>query len=139
MPREDIEIHRRLIETINDDDLESELELIHPDLELFPREDEPEAGVHHGREGYLEYIRFFDEVFADYRLEVEEYVEVGDYLLVIARAGGTARGSGVPLENVAGFDRPVVWLWRFRDGMGIERREYRTRAEALEAAARLQR
>ncbi len=133
MSQENIEIVRRLYERVAAGDIEGELEFIHPDIELFPREDEPNARVYRGRDGYREYVTFWDDVWDDYEVEIEEYIDAGEYLVVVGRARGKGRSSGLRLEDIQAFDKPMVWLWRFCDGMGIERREYRTKAEALAA------
>jgi ketosteroid isomerase-like protein len=129
MSNENVEVIRLLGQRANAGDREGVLELIHPDLELFPPEDEPEArAVYRGREGWLEYAAHWDETFAHWQTEVHEYIDAGEYVVVVARIRATGRASGAEVED------SVVWLWRVRDGMGIEHREYRSRAEALEAA-----
>jgi ketosteroid isomerase-like protein len=129
MSRENVDVIRLLGERASAGDREGVLELIHPDLELFPPTDEPEAkSVYRGREGWVEYAAYWDEAFAHWEVEVEEYIDVGEYVVVVARLRATGRASGAEVEDSA------VWLWRVRDGMGIEHREYRTKEEALEAA-----
>jgi ketosteroid isomerase-like protein len=129
MSEENVEVIRLLDERSNAGDSEGVLELIHPDLELFPPEDEPEAkSVYRGREGWREYAAYWEETFAHWATEVHEYIDAGEYVVVVARIRATGRASGVAVEDSA------VWLWRVRDGMGIEFREYRTKEQALEAA-----
>jgi ketosteroid isomerase-like protein len=129
MSQENVEVIRSLTEKINAGDTEGELELIHPDLELFPPEDEPEAKeVYRGREGYREYSSYWTDTFDQWQTEVEEYIDAGEYVVVVGQAHATGRASGARVETYA------TWVWRVRDGMGIECREYRTREEALEAA-----
>jgi ketosteroid isomerase-like protein len=127
--QENVEVIRLLNERINAGDRDGVLELIHPDLELFPPEDEPEAkSVYRGRAGWLEYAAYWEETFAHWEGEVGEYIDAGEYVVVVGRIRAIGRASGVPVEDSA------VWLWRVRDGMGIECREYRTKEDALEAA-----
>jgi ketosteroid isomerase-like protein len=130
MSQENVEVIRLLAERINAGTVEDELELIHPDLELFPPEDEPEArsGVYRGREGWREYSAFWDESFDHYNVEVDEYIDAGEYVVVVGQVRATGRASGAQVESSA------VWAWRVRDGMGIEFREYGTKEQALEAA-----
>ncbi len=130
MSQENVELIRLLAERINAGTVEDELELIHPDLELFPPEDEPEArsGVYRGRKGWREYSAFWDESFDQYNVEADEYIDAGEYVVVVGQVRATGRASGAQVES------PAVWLWRVRDGMGIEFREYGTKEQALEAA-----
>jgi ketosteroid isomerase-like protein len=58
----------------------------------------------------------------------DDFIEApGDRVLVLARHGGTGRGSGVRV------DAPVAHVFTLRDGKVIEWRAYLDRAEALEA------
>jgi ketosteroid isomerase-like protein len=133
MFEENVDIRRRLFERINAGDVDGELELIHPDIEWYARPDDFEGRLIRGREDCRAEVVATNAVFADYRLEVEEYIDAGEHLLVIGRARGKGRTSGVRLEDFHELGRPRVWSWRFRDGMGIECREFRTKEEALEA------
>jgi ketosteroid isomerase-like protein len=129
MSQENVEVIRSLTERINAGDEEGVLELIHPDLELFPPEDEPEAKeVYRGREGYREYSSYWTDTFDQWHTEVEEYIDRREYVVVVGRTYARGRASGARVEGSA------TWVWRVRDRMGIECREYRTKEEALEAA-----
>jgi ketosteroid isomerase-like protein len=131
---ENVEIHRRLLERINAGDIEGQLEFIHPDLEVYGRPDEPDMSVLHGHAGWRKDAALFAAVVDDYEFEVEEYIDAGEYLVVVGRPRGRYRSSGIRLEAMEDVERPSVWVWRFRDGKGIECRHFRTREEALEAA-----
>ena len=129
MSQEDVEVIRSLTERINAGDMEGVLELIHPDLELFPPEDEPEAkAVYRGREGYREYSSYWTDNFDQWQTEIDEYIDAGEYVVVVGRVYARGRASGARVEDSA------AWVWRPRDLMAIECREYGTREEALEAA-----
>ena len=129
MSQENVEVIRSLTERINAGDWERVLELIHPDLELFPPEDEPEAkAVYRGREGYREYSSYWIDTFDQWQTEVDEYIDASEYVVVVARVHARGRVSGARVEDSG------AWVWRVRDGMGIECREYRTKEEALQAA-----
>jgi ketosteroid isomerase-like protein len=131
MSQENVEIHRRLQARIDAGDIEGQLEFIHPEIEILGRDFD--WRVLRGREGWRELDARDHELFDEWRFEVEEYIDAGEYLIVIGRARGRGRSSGVRLEEVDAGP-PSVYLWRFRDGMGIECRECRTKEEALEAA-----
>ena len=129
MSQENVEVIRSLTEMSNAGDIEGVLPLIHPDLELFPPEDEPEAkAVYRGRGGYREYSLYWIDTFDQWQTEVDEYIDAGEYVVVVGRVYATGRASGAQVEDSA------TWVWRLRDRMAIESREYRTKEEALEAA-----
>jgi ketosteroid isomerase-like protein len=128
MSDENVAIIRRLAELVNAGDLEAELGLIHPAVELFTYEEEPEAGVYRGHEGYREYARSWLDTFDDYHVEVDELIDAGDSVVAVARIRATGRSSGAAIEE------SNVWLYRIRDGMVSECRWCRTKLEALEAA-----
>jgi ketosteroid isomerase-like protein len=87
MSSENIEVIRSLTERINAGDTEGVMELIHPDLELFPPDDEPEAkAVYRGREGYREYSSYWSDTFDQWQTEVDEYIDAGEYVMVVARS-----------------------------------------------------
>jgi ketosteroid isomerase-like protein len=130
MSHENVDIHRRLQERIDAGDIDGQLEFIHPDIELVGHDFE----VFNGREGWRELDARDHDLFDQWRFEVEEYIDAGEYLVVVGRPRGTARSSGVRLEDLDAIEPSAVYLWRFRDGMAIECRECRTKAEALEAA-----
>ena len=81
------------------------------------------------RKDAAESLEFFDNL----HFEVVEYVDAGEYLVVIGRLRGKGQASGVPLEDLNALDPPQVRLWRFRDGLAIEFHAFRTKEEALEA------
>jgi ketosteroid isomerase-like protein len=118
---------RSLVERINAGDVEGQLEFIHPDVVRHAPEDEPEGGTYRGLDGYREYSADWTDTFEAYHAEIEEYIDAGECVIVIGRIEATGPNSGVRVES------PGIWVWRLRDGLGIECREYRTRAEALEA------
>jgi hypothetical protein len=132
MPEGNVDIHRRLQERIDAGDIEGQLEFIHPEIELVGQDFE--VSVLRGREGWRELDARDHDLFENWWFEVEEYIEAGEYLVVVGRPRGRARASGVRLEDLDAIEPPAVYIWRFRDGLAIECRECRTRAEALAAA-----
>ena len=128
MSRENVEIVRLLAERVNAGDLEAELELIHPEVELVTYEGEPEAGVYRGHEGYREYARSWIDALDEHHVEVDELIDAGDYVVAVARFRGIGHSSGTAIEQ------PSVWLYRVRDGLVSECRWCRTKTEALEVA-----
>jgi hypothetical protein len=81
--------------------------LVGDDFELHDHE-LPDSSVHHGREGWLEWVTNWQQAFDDYSLERVEQVEVDDgRVLTIHRLRARGRLSGVRLE------RTDAQLWTF--------------------------
>ncbi len=76
-------------------------------------------------EGYLQGNL---DVFAEFAVEAREYIDLGEFVIVIGGVRGRGRISGAPVSG------DEVWLWRFRHGKAVENWECGTKAAALEAA-----
>ena len=72
-------------------------------------------------------LRSVFEIYEDFRVEAEEYIDAGEVVVVVARARGTARGSGLDT------DQRFAFAWTVRDGRPVRMEQYRTRADALKA------
>ena len=69
------------------------------------------------------------EPFDDYRFEVVEEAEVGDQVLIGLTQRGRGKASGIAVES-------EVWhLWTVEDGKATRAQMFRTRADAVAAAA----
>jgi ketosteroid isomerase-like protein len=128
MSQENVEIMRRVIERWNRGDLEGVLALFSADVECFPAAGQPESQSFRGRDGFAEYAKGWLDAFDTYALEASEYLDLGEYVVVLGRVVGRGRQSGA---EVSADD---AWLYRLRDGQVIEYRECGTKAKALEAA-----
>lgn len=83
---------------------------------------------YHGIEGVEAATRDFFEPWDWFRQEAEEFIDLGDQVVVATRTHARMKGSDRELEGTAAD------LWTFRDGKVIRFRLFDTRAEALEAA-----
>jgi ketosteroid isomerase-like protein len=82
-----------------------------------------------GPEELAEYMRqTFDLVWAEFRVEAEEFVDAGDRIVVGGRIRGRGHGSGVKVDG------PVFMVWTFSDGRAVLQQWFADRSEALEAA-----
>jgi ketosteroid isomerase-like protein len=79
--------------------------------------------------------RLLSEVFAtyfsgwlDYRVEIQEAIDVGNDVILVLHETARLRGSDT------GLDRELVQVWTFRNGLAVSHRVFPTKAEALEAA-----
>jgi ketosteroid isomerase-like protein len=83
--------------------------LVGPDFEIHDHE-LPDSAVHHGREGWRQWTRDWEQAFDDYSLERLEQVEIDERrVLTVHRLRARGRSSGVQLE------RTDAQLWTFSD------------------------
>src|SRR5919204_3147491 len=128
MPHENAELARKGYEAFARRDFDAALEMMDPDIEAHNPPEVPEAAIHHGREAVRRDWEQTIELFDDFLIEVEQYLDAGDELVVYLRYRARARGSG------AEVDAPMAHVWTFREGKAIRLRQYLDRAQALEAA-----
>jgi ketosteroid isomerase-like protein len=87
-----------------------------------------EGGGYRGREGIETYMSEIRDTWEELRIVGAEFRDLGDRVLVLGRAEGRGRGSGVPVDTSHGF---VVEL----RGDKLSRvRTYLDHGEALRAA-----
>jgi ketosteroid isomerase-like protein len=96
--------------------------LIASDLEYVNPSYAVESGTRHDR-NTLSKIR---DVYPDFRVEPERFVDCDDHVVVIGVARGKS-ASGVEAQWRQGY------VWTIRDGRAIRFRWYNNPAEALEA------
>jgi ketosteroid isomerase-like protein len=126
-----IAIARRGYELLAARDLDGVLELIDPEVELeihTGRPDLPESERLYGHAGFRENLMGLMEVFEDVEVTPEEFIEVGDQLVVPIFTAGHGRTSGIRVEN------RVTHVWTIRDGKATRFRVFPTTEQALEAA-----
>ena len=126
MSQENVEIVRRHQEAFNRGDLATMLELTSPKIEWWDRVDDPDASVHRGYDAVMRHLAEFDDL-AELRVEPQEFIDAGAFVIVPTRQVGRGRTSG------AVFEEHQVNVFRVRDGKVTELREYRERSEALKA------
>ena len=127
MSQENVQVVRDGYDSFNRGDIEEIVATLDPDIEWWPATDEPITQPYRGHDGYRTLVAEIREYVPDLQAEIEEIFAVADRVVTCLRFWGRGRDSGVPVEiretNVA----------RFRDGKIVEVREYRDKAEALEA------
>jgi ketosteroid isomerase-like protein len=128
MSEENVHVVRTGIEAWNRRDWDAAMMAFHPEIEWRNAGVLPDvADVYRGHEG----VRVFWDSWAgswdDIQLEPEEFIDLGDRVLVLARF----RASG---RNQIEVNRPIAQLWTMRDGLIVSFQSYWDRAEALAAA-----
>ncbi|HST32655.1 MAG TPA: nuclear transport factor 2 family protein [Solirubrobacteraceae bacterium] len=124
MSRENVEIVRRWIESY-EDDTETFRELMHPEIEWAPFEQN--HTVFHGQQGAEQVRTGWLDAWAEHHIEVEDIIDAGDDLVVVMHLVGRGKGSGIEID---------VRLYphiRLKDGKAVYVFEYEDRAAALKA------
>ncbi|MGZ8666733.1 MAG: nuclear transport factor 2 family protein [Solirubrobacterales bacterium] len=84
--------------------------------------------TYHGIEGVEAATRDWFEAWERFSQEAEDFIEVGEQVVVLTRMHGRLKGSSREVESRAGS------LWTFEGGKAIRYQGFDSRAEALEAA-----
>ena len=129
MSEENVDVVRREYLAFAARDLEALAEVWHPEIEYEALDPATYRGFEELTQGFMGW----SDLFAEWWVVAEEIVDVGDQVAVIERYGGRGmKGS----ESGARLEQSVARLISFKDGRIWRVKEYRTLAEALEAAGR---
>jgi hypothetical protein len=90
----------------------------------------PDQRVLRGIEEVTEYFRGWGLAFDAMRIEVEEYLDHGVYVVTPFVVYARPRGSDAEVELAE------TWTFKVRGGVIVEVREYLTKEEALDAVSR---
>src|SRR6476469_6875018 len=126
MSQENVETVRAIYECWSRGDFRATADKVAPDFEWKQVHGVVEPGSHVGADANRA-LRSIFEIYDDFRVEAEEYIDAGDVVVVVAHARGTARGSGLHT------DQRFAFAWTVRDGRPVRMEQYRTREEALKA------
>jgi hypothetical protein len=93
MSQENVESIRRMIEAANASgwDPESVEDWVHPEARIYPASDFPGPDLYVGREDVAAFIREWTSTFDDLRWELDQLIDLGDRVLVLARMIGRSR------------------------------------------------
>jgi ketosteroid isomerase-like protein len=124
MAQENVEPHQAY-DAFNRRDIDSYLETMAADVEVFPRQAAME-GVYRGHAGIRRWWADLLDVFPDFTVEVIEVRDLGDMTLAALRFHGHGGDSESP------FDVAVWQLAEVSDAKCVRWRTLRSEAEALE-------
>jgi ketosteroid isomerase-like protein len=86
-------------------------------------------GIHRGLGGFRRFVDQIDQMWENFRITPDEFLDAGDNVFVAYRISGKGRGSGIETEM------RVFGVWTLREGkVSLFTGGYRNRTEALEAA-----
>lgn len=130
MSEENLDVVRRSFEALVSGDFETAFASFDPHAEWATAEDEPDSRTYYGLERVRRLVASFAEPWAD-RFDravlPEEYIDLGDWIVVPTSGRLHGRGSGIEM------DIRETYAVRLRGGRIIRVEEYRTREQALEA------
>ena len=128
MSGQDVERIRSGVEAFNRGDIEAVLEGLDQQVEWHVPPMLPEQTVYHGHDGVRELWQSMRDSFDDFRLVIEEIVDAGDQVMVLAALHGRGTESGIEVETPS-----FGWVWTQRGGKALRVDVYPNRAEALQA------
>lgn len=132
MSQENVERIRRGYETFNRGDLAGAAEGFDPNIEWVLHlnlPDTPPDETYRGREEVVRFWQTWRAAFTDFRIELEEVIDAGDKVIVLAGVRGRGTESGADVKTPS---FPQVWTFG-DDGRPVRVEMYQSRVEALEA------
>jgi ketosteroid isomerase-like protein len=131
MSGEKVEIIRRSVDAWNRRDLDALVEGWTPDAVMdWSRSRGPEADVYRGHDQILEFAQGFLTAWHEARIEIDDTIEVGDDVFVVANTTYVRGRDGIETQARS------AWLITFRDDRQTGLALYQSKEEALQAAGR---
>lgn len=128
MSAENIDVVRRIYDADARGDRAAALELLDPKIEVeYGGQLIDKDAAYHGHIGLLRLRDSIYENFEDFRIEVEEYIDHGEHVVVALHQRAVGKTSGVPV------DIHIGQVWTIRDGKAVRWRIYKSKCEALAA------
>jgi ketosteroid isomerase-like protein len=128
MSEENVELVRRGHKAFRDSGEEAIFEYLDAEIDVTPVEELLDAETFHGHDGFRRFFQTMRDAFGDFGWDPQEFVDLGDHVLVATRFFAEGRGSGAPVEAM------VYNVWTVRQGKAVRVHGYLSRPEALEAA-----
>jgi ketosteroid isomerase-like protein len=129
MAESNLDLVRQGFEAMRKGDPEALMPFIHPDFEsTTPPQLAAEPDTYRGHDGIRRYFESFYEAMDRVYFEAEEFVPVGELVVVQAVLHTRGRTSGIEAEQ------RVALVWELKDGKAYRLGVYATMDEALAAA-----
>jgi uncharacterized protein len=129
MTQNNVEVVRRVIDAWNRDQPEGVVRFLDSDVIFDATQRRINPKTYTGMEGMRVMLADRDEVWEEFRLEPDEFVDGGDRVVVIGRWVGKGKGSGIEVQQ------PVAHVFTLHDGRVVRvELGYTGRGDALEAA-----
>jgi ketosteroid isomerase-like protein len=126
MSAENLEIVRRSLEKFVES---GEIDWVTVDQEVqITDHDIPDQTGYRGHDGLARWLEDWGAAWADYTIEPREFMDAGNYVVVVLHMRATGRGSGLEL------DREDAIVYELRAGKMIRVDYYNDKLQALTAA-----
>ena len=127
MSQENVEIVRSQVERFK---VTGELspETSADDIAWHDPPDFPDARIHVGMEGVFEALSVWANAWSEWRIELDDFVDAGERVLVRGKQWGRGKDTGMPVEQ------PLCLVYLLRHGKVVEVRAFFDEHQALEAA-----
>jgi ketosteroid isomerase-like protein len=126
MSQERMDKLTRAYEALNRGDLDAACENLRDDFEFIPPPMLPEGEIYRGPEGLRQLFQLWSATFTDFRIEVEEMIDAGDQVIVMAAVAGIGGGLEVRSPSFA-------WVWSFDGDVATRMEAMPNRATAMAA------
>jgi uncharacterized protein len=127
MSEENVEVVRRILEQWEEGSPISS-GLLDPEVEWVNPPDAVEPGTRRGIDAFGKAAQAVTDTIDGVRLEVDEILDAGERVALLATLYGRGRGSGVEVEF------RLSHVWTIRDGKVVRFEWFNSATEALEAA-----
>jgi ketosteroid isomerase-like protein len=87
----------------------------------------PDQQIYPGVEGARQFQAEWADAWDDWEVEVEDYIDAGERVVVIVNQRGRSKATGIPV------DMRFAQVWTLRDGQGIRMQMYASPEEAIRA------
>ncbi len=87
----------------------------------------PDQQTYPGAEGARQFLAEWVDAWDDWEVEVEDYIDAGERVVVIINQRGRSKATGIPVEM------RFAQVWTLRDGQGIRMLMYASPDEAIKA------
>ena len=125
MSQENVELVREAIERTMVDG-EPPWETLHEEIEVYDH-DILDAGEYRGHPGFARWLEDWSAAWSENAVEPEEFLDVGERVVVYILQKTTGHGSGVTLE------RHDAMVFEVREGRIVRLDYYNNREQALKA------
>ena len=128
MSKQNIELAREVLNTLEERDASRLVALADPEVEWHSFFAVGESdGSYRGHEGTRRYMSDLEDAFEIGRGDVDDVLAVGDVVVLVGRIHFRGKGSGVEGES------PTGWMLKFHNGKVLCFRAFREPEQALEA------
>jgi ketosteroid isomerase-like protein len=128
MSRENVDVVKSLFAAFANRDLDAAAMVVHSEIEIHPAiVGGPEGVVYRGINGNRQFWADIDAAWTEFRIEPEEFRDLGGQVLVLGRAFAHGRGSGIALDQAA------AWIATVRERKIVRFQSFSDQREALEA------